>query len=101
MFDFSEECNDRGGTSSGSCANGFGVCCVSEYSFLVIFFCLAQHIFLVTLNRCGVTSSENNTYLINPGTIPEDCTYRICPSSGNICRIRYDFNVSLFLTDYR
>ena len=26
----SEECNLRGGRSSGGCANGFGICCVSK-----------------------------------------------------------------------
>ena len=26
----SEECNDRGGTSSGTCANGYGVCCICK-----------------------------------------------------------------------
>ena len=26
-----EECSDKKGKASGSCANGFGVCCVSKY----------------------------------------------------------------------
>ncbi len=25
------ECDSRGGTNAGSCASGFGVCCVSEF----------------------------------------------------------------------
>ena len=27
---FSDECSTRGGTSSGSCANGYGVCCTCK-----------------------------------------------------------------------
>ena len=29
----SEECSARGGTNSGSCAGGYGVCCTCEYQF--------------------------------------------------------------------
>ena len=28
---FSTECSSKGGTSSGTCASGFGVCCVCKY----------------------------------------------------------------------
>ncbi len=28
-----EECSNKGGTSSGSCASGFGVCCISKLEF--------------------------------------------------------------------
>lgn len=69
-----EECSNRGGTASGSCAEGYGVCCV------------------VSLD-CGKTSSENCTYLVQDATTsPDDtcCEYTICPSSSNICRIRLD-----------
>merc|ERR1711944_182981 len=44
-----EECTDRKGTASGSCADGFGVCCV------------------ITLG-CGGKSSENNTYFVLAST---------------------------------
>jgi len=27
----SEECSDRGGVSDGSCADGYGVCCICKY----------------------------------------------------------------------
>lgn len=69
-----EECSDRGGVSSGSCADGFGVCCV------------------ITL-ECGKTSSDNVTHLVqdtttSPTTNP--CKYTICPMNKNICRIKYD-----------
>merc|ERR1712165_93612 len=68
-----EECKDRGGTESKTCAEGFGVCCVLEL-------------------KCGKSSSDNNTYLIE--TTPKTstgCTYTICPMASTICRIRYDF----------
>ena len=33
---FSEECSSLGGTSDGSCASGFGVCCVCKYIYLTL-----------------------------------------------------------------
>ena len=34
----SEECDKRGGTNSGSCANGYGVCCTCMFTkFMLIF----------------------------------------------------------------
>merc|ERR1712150_443442 len=44
----SAECSDKDGTSSGSCADGFGVCC----TFVIA--------------TCGSSSSENNTYWTQP-----------------------------------
>ena len=32
---FSAECSDKGGSSSGSCADGFGVCCTCKYIICV------------------------------------------------------------------
>merc|ERR1711971_500630 len=70
----SEECSSKGGTSDGSCASGFGVCCI---------FTLA----------CGGSASENQTYLIQASvtTLTSPCKYTICPVATNICRIRFDF----------
>jgi hypothetical protein len=70
-----EECSAIDGTASGSCAEGYGVCCI------------------VSL-ECGKSSKQNCTYLVQsavtaPTTNP--CTYTICPTSSNICRIRLDF----------
>jgi len=68
-----EECKDRGGKESKTCAEGFGVCCVLEL-------------------KCGKSSSDNHTYLteLTP-TASTGCTYTICPMASTICRIRYDF----------
>ena len=30
-FFFRQECTDKGGTNEGSCASGYGVCCVCKY----------------------------------------------------------------------
>jgi len=70
----SEECSNKGGASDGSCASGFGVCCI---------FALA----------CGGSASENQTYLVQASvtTLTSPCKYTICPAATNICRIRFDF----------
>merc|ERR1712038_957820 len=69
-----EECSTKGGASDGSCASGFGVCCMFALS-------------------CGGSAPENQTYLIQSSvtSLTSPCTYTICPCSTNICRIRYDF----------
>jgi len=70
----SAECSNKGGTSSGSCADGFGVCCV----------------FLIT--ACGSSTSENNTYWTQPSTVSAGtCALTVCPISDDICSIRLDF----------
>merc|ERR1712223_2140988 len=75
----STECSDNGGTSSGNCASGFGVCC------------------LYTSTTCGSTEVEvknNCTYLQNPGfssaftnTAGKTCNWKIT-GSADICQIR-------------
>ncbi len=70
-----EECSNRGGTSGGSCASGFGVCCIFTLS-------------------CGGTTSDNSSYLVQTAATtvtPSPCDYTVCPLNNNICRIRYDF----------
>merc|ERR1712238_390054 len=69
-----EECSTKGGASDGSCASGFGVCCV---------FALA----------CGGSASENQTYLIQSSVtaLTSPCKYTVCPMGTDICRIRFDF----------
>lgn len=75
------ECTDKGGTMSGNCASGFGVCCVFVHSLLT-----------------SVTIDENRTYVENPlfpsyetsgaGTT---ITYTISKMRSDICQIRLDF----------
>lgn len=76
-----EECTSRDGVASGTCADGYGVCCIITIS-------------------CGSTSAENCTYLTqtasnapNVDSSPDDsraCTYKICPRDSSIRRIRFD-----------
>jgi len=65
-----EECSSRSGVASGSCADGYGVCCV------------------ITL-ACGGSSAENGTYLTQTDATA-DCTYTICPRDATINRIKLD-----------
>lgn len=68
-----DECSSVSGTSSGTCASGFGVCCVVS-------------------KTCGESSSTNNTYLDQSTTTSSSsCTYTICRSSSDICQLRVDF----------
>lgn len=72
----SQECSSKGGTSAGSCADGFGVCC----TFVV--------------NTCGGSSSENLTVWDAPSTVPSGaCTLDIMPVSDDICSLRLDFTI--------
>ena len=34
LYQNREECNQRGGTEDGTCASGFGVCCICKFSML-------------------------------------------------------------------
>ena len=71
------ECTSRSGSASGTCASGFGVCCV------------------ITTSTCGATLSANITYIRNPGypssftpTSTGTCTTTIRKVSDNICQLR-------------
>merc|ERR1712179_50266 len=64
------ECSALGGSSSGSCASGFGVCCV---------FSLA----------CGGRTNANTSYSTTSDRDP--CTYTYCKCSDDVCKLRIDF----------
>merc|ERR1719361_3335963 len=70
----SAECSDKDGTSSGSCADGFGVCCT------------------FVINTCGSSTSENITYWTSPSTVSSgSCDLSVCPVADDICQLRLDF----------
>ena len=75
----SSECGSRGGAASGSCAAGFGVCCV------------------ISSTTCDSTISTNTTYIRNPGypstytATAGTCKYTIGKVSDDICQLRLDF----------
>jgi len=79
------ECTSKGGTSGGSCASSFGVCCV---------FSLA----------CGSTSSENNTYAImsaySTSSDADPCVYTFCRSSSDVCKLRLDFETMVLAAPF-
>merc|ERR1719370_606278 len=69
------ECENEGGTESGSCADGFGVCCILILSD-------------------GGTTSLNNSYLVQASSTALGVgsrEYKVCPCSSDICRIKFDF----------
>merc|ERR1711970_725029 len=69
----SSECTAKGGTSSGSCAQSFGVCCVFEQT-------------------CGSSTSENCTYFLSTDrSLGTTCSLTVCKSSSSVCQIRLDF----------
>jgi len=79
-----EECTDQGGTASGNCASGFGVCCFT------------------TVTDAG-TITNNVTYIQNEGfptavlgTAPVTAATRAFAVQGgeNICQVRFDFEAA-------
>jgi len=86
----SSECSSRGGTSQGSCAAGFGVCCIFTYS------------------ATGSVVSQNVSYIVNPNypsnyaptTTPNTVTYTIEKCSCDVCRIRLDYEVFQLTTPF-
>lgn len=72
----SQECSDKSGTSAGSCADGFGVCCT------------------FVIKTCGATTSENLTSWTQDATVAANggtCSLKVCPIDDSICSIRLDF----------
>jgi len=67
-----EECENLSGTASGSCADGYGVCCV------------------FTIN-CGGTSSQNLTTFMSNNVVAGSCAATICPLNSDIVQLRLDF----------
>lgn len=74
------ECETAGGKKDGTCADGFGVCCVTKLTV-------------------GQTTSLNQSYIVQTSsdlssTGGIDSTgryeYTICPCNGEICRVRFD-----------
>jgi len=69
------ECEAKGGTDDGSCADGFGVCCIK------------------IIDASGSTAL-NNSYIVETSatvTAGSSKSYTVCPCDSNICRIRFDF----------
>ena len=67
------ECSTYGGTSAGSCASGFGVCCTFS-------------------GGCSGSTSINNTYFKSSDGDSSPCLFSVCKISDDICQIRLDFD---------
>jgi hypothetical protein len=76
----STECSDKGGTSNGNCAAGFGVCCTFTID-----------------SSSGGTVSQNCTYVQNNGypssltTASATIAYTVNYVQSDICQLRLDF----------
>ena len=95
---YREECSARNGVQDGSCASGFGVCCVCK-NFLRLFWKWNWFIiiFFLVVVSCGAQINDNCSYIVQSSFttgVSNPCTYTICPAGNNICRIRYDFTVN-------
>ena len=73
----SSECSSKSGTASGSCALGFGVCCV------------------ISTSTCGSSVSTNTTYISNPGypnsitpASTGSCSFTINKAFDDVCQLR-------------
>jgi len=79
------QCESLGGSSSGSCASSFGVCCVFSLT-------------------CGQSSSQNNTYAtmtsFTVSSDPSPCVYTICKSGSDVCKLRIDFESMTIASPY-
>lgn len=75
------ECGDNGGTKSGNCASGFGVCCI-----------------LISKTGVAATINKNRTHIRNVNypnaetAIPAAVTYTIEKMQSDICQVRLDFD---------
>ena len=100
---YRQECEDQGGTESGSCADGkwHSLLC---WQFL--WFCLEKCIIFIPTTGFGTccsvvlelggSSSLNQSYIVQASSSNVDAgqmQYRICPCSSDVCRIRFDFTV--------
>jgi len=71
------ECTSKGGVATGSCASGFGVCCV------------------FVISECGGEITTNNAYITNvgyPAASPTGmCMFTINKCDTSICQYKFHF----------
>ena len=85
-----------GGTSAGSCASGFGVCCIFTGNNI---FCVLLKIFWPTFSGyCGGTTSSNNTYFKSSSTDTSPCQFSVCKVSK---KKTFNLNIETFLLDHK
>merc|ERR1711971_549557 len=81
-----DECTKLEGSSAGTCASGFGVCCTFSLS-------------------CGSMTSQNSTYAImnSYNTVPDPsaCSYKICKTTADVVKLRIDLTTFNIAQPYR
>ena len=96
-----QECSSMGGTEDGTCAEGFGVCCLSKSHFLnhsdkIVLCDLLYHIIYCVSGVMGCnsdSSSQNITFIeqtsiSDPSSFTARCQYTICPCSSGMWSTR-------------
>ncbi len=60
--------------TQGSCASGFGVCCLFEY-------------------KCSRSTNENGTYFVSPSVAQPMCSLMVNRMNSDICQIRLELDL--------
>jgi len=76
-----EECTDQGGTGSGNCASGFGVCC----------FTTVTDAGAITNNVTYIQNEGFPTAVLGTGTVTAATRAFTVQGGANICQVRFDF----------
>jgi len=76
-----EECTDQGGTASGNCASGFGVCC----------FTTVTEQGAITNNVTYIQNEGFPTAVLGTGVVAAATLMFTVEGGANICQVRFDF----------
>merc|ERR1712156_1327002 len=80
-----EECTEDGGTASGNCASGFGVCC----------FTTIEEAGAITNNITYIQNSGYPTAVGNTGTAASSTNQFTVTGGASICQVRLDFDTAV------
>lgn len=81
-----EECGDKGGTASGNCASGFGVCCFTSITEQGT----------ITNNVTYIQSEGFPTAVLGTAPVQADTRAFAVEGGENICQVRFDFDTATF-----
>jgi len=76
-----EECTDQGGTASGNCASGFGVCCFTTVTAAGA----------IANNVTYIQNEGFPTAVLGTGTVTAATRAFTVEGGANICQVRFDF----------
>ena len=90
IVNFRDECSNKGGSKIGSCAEGFGVCCICKLAKNIAILSLSRVFFIVS-SSCSGSTSENCTYFESPtgsnSVANGPCRMEVCKCNSNICQV--------------